>query len=115
ICTKQFRLTTDDYIKLSKQCMDKDPMKRPTAKKVYDQLQEWKIILNGEHNELNEEQIKIKNKFLEADEIIPTLSTTLQKQQDTMHICQSINELDISETSKLTDAMDSEIINFKLP
>ncbi|CAG8703534.1 6556_t:CDS:1, partial [Dentiscutata heterogama] len=70
---------------------------------VYEQLQEWEIILNKEQNQLNEEQIKIKNKFLEADKIIPTLLTTSHKNQDAINACQPISELDISETSELID------------
>ncbi|RIB08963.1 hypothetical protein C2G38_2269332 [Gigaspora rosea] len=71
--------TPDVYIKLAKQRMDNDPMKRPTAKIVYEQLQEWEIILNKELNELNEEQIQIRNQFLEADKIISSTSNTSLK------------------------------------
>ena len=46
------------YIKLAKQCMVNDPMKRPTAKEVHEQLQEWEIILNNEKEDLNEEKLK---------------------------------------------------------
>ncbi|CAG8698540.1 6601_t:CDS:2, partial [Racocetra fulgida] len=42
-------------------------------------VQEWKIILNKETEELDQSQIEIKNKFLNADKIIPTIRTT-QKQ-----------------------------------
>ncbi|RIB26158.1 kinase-like domain-containing protein, partial [Gigaspora rosea] len=89
--------TPDFYIKLAERCMDNDPMKRPTAKEVYEQFQEWEIILNKEQEKLNEDQIKIKNKFLEADRIIPTLSTISHEDQDIISTCQSISKLDISE------------------
>ncbi|RIB05239.1 kinase-like domain-containing protein [Gigaspora rosea] len=79
--------TPDVYIKLAKQCMDNDPMKRPTAKIVYEQLQEWEIILNKEQNELNEEQIQIRNQFLETDKIISSTSNTSLKHQDAVDIC----------------------------
>ncbi|CAG8842845.1 7164_t:CDS:1, partial [Racocetra persica] len=72
----------DVFIKLANQCMDKDLKKRPTAKEVYEQLKEWEIILYKKQNEMNEEELKIKNKFLEADKIIPTQPTFLQKHQD---------------------------------
>ncbi|CAG8598332.1 13012_t:CDS:2 [Dentiscutata heterogama] len=58
---------------------------------VYEQLQEWEMILNNEQEELSEEQIKIKNEFLEADKIIPTLSTISQKHQDSLYIRQPIS------------------------
>ncbi|RIB28262.1 hypothetical protein C2G38_2158364 [Gigaspora rosea] len=71
--------TPDIYIKLVKQCMDNNPIKQSSAKEVYEKLQEWEIVLSKEQEELNEEQIKIKKDFLEADKIIPTLSTISRK------------------------------------
>ncbi|CAG8747215.1 17912_t:CDS:2 [Cetraspora pellucida] len=43
-----FERTPDIYIKLAKQYIDKGPIKRPTAKEVYEKSQEWEIILNKE-------------------------------------------------------------------
>ncbi|RIB26165.1 hypothetical protein C2G38_2030471 [Gigaspora rosea] len=105
----------DFYIKLAERCMDNDPMKRPTAKEVYVQFQEWEIILNKEQEKLNKDQIKIKNKFLEADRIIPTLSTISHEDQDVISTCQSISKLDISEKFNQTDNQDSDIINLEVP
>ncbi|CAG8797493.1 2110_t:CDS:1, partial [Cetraspora pellucida] len=74
--------TPDCYIQLANQCMDKDPLKRPTAKEVYKKFQEWKIILNKSIEELDQNQTKIQNKFLNADEIIPTIRPTQKQHQD---------------------------------
>ncbi|CAG8578521.1 5029_t:CDS:2 [Dentiscutata heterogama] len=54
--------------------------------KIYEQLQEWEIIFDKGQENLNEEQIKLKNAFLEADKIIPT-----QEYQDSSYIRQPIS------------------------
>ncbi|CAG8744777.1 34052_t:CDS:1, partial [Racocetra persica] len=51
----EFALGTPDcYVQLANQCMDGNPLKRPTAKEVYKKVQEWKIILNKETEELDQ-------------------------------------------------------------
>ncbi|CAG8577189.1 10982_t:CDS:2, partial [Dentiscutata heterogama] len=37
---------------------------------VYEKLREWKTVLDKGTKELNDEQLKIKDSFLKADEII---------------------------------------------
>ncbi|RIB08964.1 hypothetical protein C2G38_2269334 [Gigaspora rosea] len=106
--------TPDVYIKLAKQCMDDDPTKRPTAKSVYEQLQDWEIILNMEQNELNEEQIQIRNQFLEADKIISSPTNTSLKHHDAVDICQSISEPETSEISEPIDITDPEISDLEI-
>ncbi|CAG8500298.1 2187_t:CDS:2 [Dentiscutata heterogama] len=69
---------------------------------AYEKLQEWKIILDKNANELDDIQLKIRNEFLKADEIIPTLSTTSQQHQDAIY------------TSYLINIIDSEQIQFVL-
>ncbi|KAF0476155.1 hypothetical protein F8M41_024474 [Gigaspora margarita] len=82
--------------------MDKDPMKRPTSKEVYEQLHDWKIILDKKLEELNEEEIKIKNKFSDADKIIPTLSIITQKNQDSrLNTLEVLNNLETELNSCL--------------
>ncbi|CAG8812881.1 23840_t:CDS:2 [Gigaspora margarita] len=91
----------------------------PTANKkiskiVYAQLQEWEIILSKEQNELNEEQIQIRNQFLDADKIISSLSNISQKHQDVVDICQSISEPEISEISEPIDITAPEILDLEI-
>ncbi|CAG8509425.1 9444_t:CDS:2 [Gigaspora rosea] len=71
-------------LKLEKEYIN-DPMKLLTAKEVYEQIK------GSFKDELNEKHIKITNEFLEANKIIPTLSTISQKHQDTVYIRQPIS------------------------
>ncbi|RIB21909.1 hypothetical protein C2G38_2014583 [Gigaspora rosea] len=80
--------TPECFIELANQCMDNDPEKRPKAKEVYEKLREWRIILDKGTNELNNEELKIKNAFLKADEIIFSQSETLQRHTDAKYTFQ---------------------------
>ncbi|RIB03097.1 kinase-like domain-containing protein [Gigaspora rosea] len=66
--------TPDCYIQLANWCMSGKPLERPTAKEVYDKLYEWKIALRKNPEELNKNQLEIRNKFLEADKKQPKIS-----------------------------------------
>ncbi|CAG8716743.1 23966_t:CDS:2 [Gigaspora margarita] len=77
-------------IKFEKQDIN-DPTKLLAAKKFYKHMQEYLRDFNKKQEELNEKHIKIKNEFLEADKIIPTLSTISQKHQDPVYIRQLIS------------------------
>ncbi|CAG8761462.1 12258_t:CDS:2, partial [Dentiscutata erythropus] len=59
--------TPDCYIQLANRCMNGKPSEWPAAKEVYDTFYEWKIALSKNPKELNENQLEIRNKFLEAD------------------------------------------------
>ncbi|CAG8605977.1 3567_t:CDS:2, partial [Dentiscutata heterogama] len=54
-----------------------DPNKRPTAADVYEKLQDWEIILDKNIEELNKEQIEIRDAFLKADKNLKELNKDL--------------------------------------
>ncbi|RIB05358.1 kinase-like domain-containing protein [Gigaspora rosea] len=64
--------TPECYIDLAKQCMDSDSQKRPTAKYIHSKIVQWKIIMESEN--LTNEELDLKNKFINADEIIKKTS-----------------------------------------
>ncbi|RIB01845.1 kinase-like domain-containing protein [Gigaspora rosea] len=64
--------TPDCYIDLAKQCMDANPQKRLSAEFVNSKFIQWKIILESEN--LSDEELDIKKKFIDADNIIKAIS-----------------------------------------
>ena len=109
--------TPDCYIQLAKQCMDTNPEKRPTAYKICEECCNWMDLL-GELNEkeLNKEEVEIRNAFLAADKIIPTLSTVSQRHSNAIYISRFIDTQKILKTyiSKETiDTIGNQIL-FKL-
>ncbi|CAB4434805.1 unnamed protein product [Rhizophagus irregularis] len=76
----------------TKQCMDADPEKRPTAYKICEECCNWRDLL-GELNEkeLDEKEVDIRSAFLEADKIIPTLSTVSQRHSNAIYVSRFID------------------------
>ncbi|CAG8803528.1 19281_t:CDS:2, partial [Racocetra fulgida] len=62
-------------------------------------IYEWKIIFDKPTKELNSNELEIKNKFLKADEFIPTQSTKFQQHQDAIYISQFIDTSKILEVN----------------
>ncbi|CAB5332350.1 unnamed protein product [Rhizophagus irregularis] len=82
----------DKKYSTSKQCMDADPEKRPTAYKICEECCNWRDLL-GELNEkeLDEKEVDIRSAFLEADKIIPTLSTVSQRHSNAIYVSRFID------------------------
>ncbi|RIB05403.1 kinase-like domain-containing protein, partial [Gigaspora rosea] len=96
--------TPNFYIDLAMQCMKANPMDRPSAKDVSEKLEHWMNILKTESNLLKEDQLKISNAFLSADNIISNMLETSQhhQQNDVMYPSKLIN------TSKILKAINVE-------
>ncbi|CAG8701114.1 12492_t:CDS:1, partial [Dentiscutata heterogama] len=77
--------TPDFYIQLANQCINSNPSERPTAKRVYEKLYEWKIILGRQTEELNIKQLEVRDKFSKANKIIPVLSKTLHEDEKRLY------------------------------
>ncbi|RIB21136.1 kinase-like domain-containing protein [Gigaspora rosea] len=72
--------TPDCYIQLSNRCMYADPTKRPTIDEIYKDIDTWSWLSNFDKELifLGKKDLEVRNKFLAADKIIPTLSFTPQ-------------------------------------
>ncbi|CAG8444179.1 17643_t:CDS:2 [Acaulospora morrowiae] len=94
--------------------MDSDPQKRPAAKTIYNQLEEWYSFMDkvdeieideidenemdlDQPYELSESEVEICNKFWEADEIVKQLPTTSQKHQDSTYTSRHIDTYSIAQ------------------
>ncbi|CAG8764205.1 7596_t:CDS:1, partial [Acaulospora morrowiae] len=78
--------TPDFYVKFSELCMNFDPQKRPTAKEIFQKLEEWYQLINEfdktddtqeldtfESDEIDESKLEKFNKFFESDEKVKQL------------------------------------------
>ncbi|CAG8728047.1 2331_t:CDS:1, partial [Racocetra fulgida] len=89
--------TPDCYIQLSNRCMDADPTKRPSVNEIYDKISSWWTNLIKEPRILNKE-LEIRNEFLAADKIIPTLKFTSRSHPNAVYTSRSINIRNITNT-----------------
>ncbi|RIB00446.1 hypothetical protein C2G38_2150867 [Gigaspora rosea] len=85
--------TPECYIELAKQCMDSNPQNRPSAEYVYSKVDQWKTIMESE-NLTNNEELDIRVKFIDADDIIKKTSL------------ESLSMLQNKYSSKLIDVQE---------
>ncbi|RIB19226.1 kinase-like domain-containing protein [Gigaspora rosea] len=78
--------TPDCYIQLSNRCMNADPTKRPTIDEIYKDIDTWCSELF-----LGKKDLEIRNEFLAADKIVPTLSFTSQRHPNAIYTSRLIN------------------------
>ncbi|CAG8567436.1 4678_t:CDS:10 [Acaulospora morrowiae] len=108
--------TPDCYVEFAKLCMSLNPQKRPTAKVIFNKLEEWYDLLDDpdeleidEIDERNEADIEIINDFWKSDEIIKQLPMALQKHHDPTYTSNFINTYDISRQYKVFSEKNTRV------
>ncbi|KAF0467843.1 kinase-like domain-containing protein [Gigaspora margarita] len=67
---------TECYVQLINRCLDSNAEKRPTINEIWNIILTWDKSCNWKIAYLDEERLKIRKEFEEADKLIPKLAVT---------------------------------------
>ncbi|RIB30427.1 kinase-like domain-containing protein [Gigaspora rosea] len=99
--------TPDCYIELANKCMDSNPQNRPSAEYINSEINQWRTILKSEN--LIDEKLDIKKKFIDANSIIKKLALKSLSMMQNKYCSSLIDVQEITKSLKVSTFVSNQI------
>ncbi|KAF0467438.1 hypothetical protein F8M41_026001 [Gigaspora margarita] len=87
--------------------MDPNPHDRPSAEHINSKINQWKTILETEN--LTDEELDIKKKFIDANSIIKKLSLKFLSMMENKYCSSLIDVQEITKSLKVSTSVTNQI------